>query len=169
MVQKYKTQKPNVFMQDISWLLNVFLEYGYLGLFLSSFIGSTIFVPFTVEVFMAALLGAGLNAIYLIFIASLGSTLGSCLNYFLGWLGIKYYRKKVKKAEKENSRLEEIVNRYGVLGLFVILALPLPLPVDIFTLAAGISRMNFKYFVVAVFFGKLVRYAFYAEIVMVII
>lgn len=155
-------------MQDISWLFNALLEYGYVGLFLISFLGSTIFIPFTVEIFLAGLIGIGLNPLYIVFISAVGSTLGSAVNYFIGRLGIEYYREKIRKT-KDNDKLQKIANKYGILGLFAILALPIPLPVDILTIAAGISKMDFKYFLIAVFLGKFLRYAFYAGIVEAVI
>lgn len=155
-------------MVDVSLLLKIIAEYGYAGLFLVSFLGSTIFIPLTTEVLLGMLIGAGLNAYYVVIIASIGSTLGSTVNYFLGKLGIKYYTEKVRKT-KNKDKWREIANRYGILGLFVVLALPIPLPVDILTVAAGISKMDLKYFLIAVFFAKLLRYAFYAGLVKVIV
>ena len=155
-------------MQDLSWLINFFLEYGYAGMFLISFLGSTIFVPLAIEIVIAGFISLGLNPFYIVLISAIGSTLGSVINYFLGSLGIKYYKEKVKKI-KNDDKLSEIANKYGVLGLFAILAIPLPLPVDIITIAAGISKMDLKYFLIAVFLAKILRYSFYAGIIKVVV
>ncbi len=155
-------------MIDISSLVSALLEYGYPGLFLVSFLGSTIFIPLTVEIFLAGIIGVGLNPVYAVLIATIGSTFGSIVNYLIGRIGIKYYMKKVKKS-KENDKWQKIADKYGSIGLLAVLALPLPLPVDILTIAAGVSRMKFKYFLIAVIFGKLLHYAFYAGIIEAVI
>jgi len=157
-----------MFMQELSWLINFFFEYGYVGMFLISFLGSTIFFPFATEIVIAGFIGIGLNPFYIVLVSAIGSTLGSLVNYFLGKFGIEYYKEKLKKM-KNKDKLSEIANKYGVLGLFVVLALPIPLPVDILTIAAGISEMDLKYFLIAVFLAKILRYSFYAGIIKVVV
>ena len=156
-------------MIDVHSFVSYLLEYGLFGLFVVSFIGSTIFIPLAIEIFLAGLLGVGFNALTVVLIASLGSTLGSIINYLLGRMGIKYLEKKIKKDIKNTDKLQKIANKYGVLGLFIILAIPIPIPADIFTVVAGISKMEFKYFILAVFVAKLLKYSFYAGIVKAVI
>jgi membrane protein YqaA with SNARE-associated domain len=99
-----------------------------------------------------------------LFLATVGSTLGNLFNYFVGKvIGLKLL--KDKERDKEFQRMKRIANKYGFLGLFVLLAIPLPLPVDIVTVFAGVSKMDIKYFTITVFFGKLVKYLFYTGLI----
>ncbi len=147
---------------------NYFSQYGLAVIFTISFIGSTIFIPLSVEVFIGLLLGLGFNPWYLLIFATLGSTLGSLFNYFLGKL---IDRKIIAKwrRNKDIRNLKRFVDRYGTPGLVILLALPLPLPVDIVTIFLGISEMDLKLFTAAVVIGKFIHYLFYIGIVNVII
>jgi membrane protein YqaA with SNARE-associated domain len=153
-------------MIDISILANILTEYGLVGLFLSSLIGSTIFIPFTVEIFLAGLIKLGANPILAISIATIGSWLGNMINYFIGLLGARILEKKGKDIEKA----KKFANKYGLLGLFIIISFPFPIPfpVDILTVFAGIARMRLLYFSLIIFFGKLIKYSIIAELIMVI-
>ncbi len=150
-------------IESINVIFEFLNQYGILGLFISSFIGSTIFIPLTPEILLSALVAIGMNKFFLIFVASFGSLLGNLVNYFIGRIGIKYYLQKIKK-EKADRKLNKLASKYGIFGFFLILALPIPLPADIFTVAAGISKMELKYFIPVVFVAKVIKYAFYAFI-----
>ncbi len=150
-------------MTEIIAVLEFLKQYGVLGLFLSSFIGSTVFVPLTPEILLSALVAMKINKILLVFVASSGSLLGNLVNYFIGRLGIKCYLHKIKK-ERADRKLSKLASKYGIFGLFLILVLPIPLPSDLFTVAAGVSKMKLKHFIPVVFAAKFIRYAFYAFI-----
>ena len=67
-------------------MLDGFVEYGYIGLFLASFLAATI-LPFGSEVVFVGLIAAGLNGWSCVLIASVGNWLGGMTNYYLGHLG----------------------------------------------------------------------------------
>ncbi|TRZ55242.1 DedA family protein [archaeon] len=137
-------------------------QYGLLGLFASSAIGSTIFVPFSVELVLVPLTAAGLNPVLLVLAAAIGSLLGSFFNYALGFYGTDWFEKRFmkKKSQKEEIRkAEELADKYGWLGLFVLLSLPIPLPVDALTILAGASKMELKIFMPVIFFSKFIKYS----------
>ena len=152
-------------VQEIVYYL---LNYGIFGLFLIALIGSTVFIPMSVEVFMAALAGLKIDPYLILFVASLGSLLGNVVNYFVGRVVGKRVTGKWKK-DKTVKKMEEIVKKYGYAGLFVLIALPLPLPVDVLTVLAGIIEMDLKWFVLAIFLGKLVHYSFFLGIINMVI
>ncbi|HEX54964.1 MAG: hypothetical protein DRO94_00085 [Candidatus Altiarchaeales archaeon] len=135
--------------------------YGYLGIFIASFFGSTIFVPFAIE-FLLPPLSLSLDPITMVIIASLGSMSGTWVNYGLGFIGSEIIKKKIEYEKMEHAK--HIMNKYGWFGLFIILILPFPLPVDPITIVPGIAKMNFLEFSIVVFVGKFVKYSIYLEI-----
>ena len=64
----------------------MFVNLGYWGLFLASFLSSTI-VPMSSEVALVTLIALGLNPIWCVLIATLGNSLGGMTSYGLGYLG----------------------------------------------------------------------------------
>ncbi len=143
-------------------------QYGLAIVFFASFVGSTIFVPMTVEVLLAFLQALGFSPLLLLLITTLGSTLGSLFNYFLG----KILDRKVLakwRRDKDIRKMKRIVDIYGAPGLIILLALPLPLPVDIITVILGFYEMDLKIFTISVIIGKFIHYLFYIGIVNVII
>jgi len=143
----------------IIFLAEMIGRWGVFGLLPVSIIGSTIFVPFAIEFFFPALLASGVDPYLIVITAGVGSTLGTFVNYWLGHAGSRYVKKKVdgEKVEKATT----LMNRYGWFGLLFIITIPLPIPVDGVTIIPGIARMNFLWFSVVVFLGKLLKYAFF--------
>ena len=70
----------------------------YLTLFFASFAAAT-FLPVVSEAVLVYDIMAGYNLYALLAVATLGNTLGSCVNYVLGSKGIDYLERKhyVKK------------------------------------------------------------------------
>ncbi|OYT41167.1 MAG: hypothetical protein B6U86_02965 [Candidatus Altiarchaeales archaeon ex4484_43] len=144
-------------------------RYGLIGLFLSSLVGSTIFLFFSVESLFPFLLTSGIEPISVIGVATIGSVIGTWINYGLGLVGSGFIRQKYDHHKINRAR--KIMNRYGWVGLFVVIAMPLPIPipVDPITVIPGITRMNFIEFTIVVITGKLVKYVFWVAIFMGII
>jgi membrane protein YqaA with SNARE-associated domain len=132
-------------------------EYGLGGLFAASLLGSTIFFPFSAEVAITALAAAGVSKIAILLTATVGSILGSAVNYYLGYRGISLADRYVKKEDL--AKASRIMNRYGWAGVFAALALPLPLPVDPLTVLCGAAKMSFREFVAVVAAGKALKYS----------
>ena len=143
----------------IIFLTEMISHWGIFGLLPVSIIGSTIFVPFAVEFFFPALLASGVDPYFIVITAAIGSTLGTFVNYWLGHAGSRYVKRRMdgKRVEKATN----LMNRYGWFGLLFIITIPLPIPVDGVTIIPGIARMNFLWFSAVVFFGKLLKYAFF--------
>lgn len=144
-------------------MLEGFLTYGLVGLFLSAFLGSTIFIPLTPELFVVALVGAGANPFVVVFLASVASLLGNVVNYAIGFYCVEKLLEKFVKRE-DIKKAEKIADKYGAIGIFLSMAIPLPLPVDVLAIIAGTTKMKLRYFLLACFFGKLIKYSFYAGI-----
>ncbi len=70
-----------------------FVEWGYLGLFIASFLGATI-IPFSSELVFSLLIIKGYDFNLSLLVATTGNWLGGLSSYFLGRLGqMEYFRK----------------------------------------------------------------------------
>ncbi len=86
-----------------------FVEFGFFGLFLASFLGATI-IPFSSELVLSLLLAKGFDINISIIVATLGNWLGGLSSYFLGSLGKwnfieKYFRIKKEKIIRFKKKL----------------------------------------------------------------
>ncbi|MBN2251126.1 MAG: DedA family protein [Candidatus Altiarchaeota archaeon] len=139
-------------------------DYGLIGLFASALVGSTIFVPLSVEALLPILIRARIDLYLIILVASIGALIGTWINY-----GIGRYAANLASSRLGNGRVEKakgVMNKYGWPGLFAVIAtpIPLPIPVDPITLIPGITRMDFMKFSLVVFAAKLIRYALFVGI-----
>ena len=112
---------------DENWLLdqmkNFALQYGYLGVFIISFIGSVSVVfpiPYTIVIY---LLGAVLNPVLVAISGGVGSALGEFSGYALG-----YYGRAVVSEERRRKMdyMVKLFARYGPAAIFFFALTPLP-------------------------------------------
>ena len=83
-----------------------FAEWGYLGLFVASFLAATV-VPFSSEVVFSAMVFGGLHAWTCVLVATAGNWLGGMTSFYIGRLGkIEWVEKflHIKKEKIEKSR-----------------------------------------------------------------
>jgi membrane protein YqaA with SNARE-associated domain len=137
-------------------LTGIIVQYGLPGLFIACFLVSTIFIPFTLELFFPPLIAVGVNPVHILLVAVSGSMLGVWLNYLLGYYGVKLIHNRISKQDLDKAK--RIMDRYGWFGLFLVMVLPLPLPTDPLTVLCGMSRMNPIEFTIASAVGKLIKY-----------
>lgn len=124
-----------------------------LALFSSAFIASTLF-PMGSEVVLLGLLSQGHDPFALWLVATIGNTLGSCINYALGFLASDYINRKHQKT-KSWQKAQFAYNRYGSWSL---LFAWLPIIGDPLTLIAGLAKTRFSLFILLVVIGKGARY-----------
>lgn len=136
-------------------MLDGFVEYGYIGLFLASFLAATI-LPFGSEVVFAGLIALGMNAWACIFIASIGNWLGGMTNYLLGRLGKVEWIEKYLKVDK--GKIEKVQHWLEGKGAFMAFFSFLPVVGDVIALALGFMRANVYIVNVSMFLGKFARY-----------
>ena len=135
--------------------MEYFTEFGYVGLFLASFLAATI-LPLSSEVVLSFLLLNGLNPTILVSLATFGNVLGSFLNYAIGlWGGVFLIKKVLKISEDEFGKAQQIFKKYGVLSLFFAWV---PVIGDPLTVVAGALKINLLIFFILVASGKLIRY-----------
>ncbi len=130
---------------------------SYLILFTSAFLAATI-LPFYSEVVLFALLRAGEDPWLLVFVASLGNTLGAVVNWFLGRYLLHYQDRKWFYFKPEQlQRAQDWFSRYGYWSLLLAW---LPIGGDALTFIAGILKVRLSIFLILVGAGKTARYIF---------
>ena len=133
----------------------------YLTLFFSAFISATL-IPFGSEALLIYDIKEGYNVYFLILFATLGNTLGSILNYFLGLKGESFLVKNNFLKEKLLIKTKNYFYKYG---WFCILFSWLPIIGDPITFIAGVLKFNLKLFILLVLIAKFSRYLFIALLV----
>jgi len=127
--------------QSISqWLESLALQYGYLGIFIISFIGSVsvVFpVPYTLVIFYVG----STHMFDPLFIALSGGA-GSAIGEFFGYL-MGYYGRAVLSEERKRKIdcIMRVFNRYGAAAIFVFALTPLP--DDLLFIPLGMMRYSF--------------------------
>ncbi|WP_445355061.1 YqaA family protein [Microbulbifer sp. EKSA008] len=135
--------------------MGYFLEFGFLGLFVSAFLAATI-LPLSSEIVMTGLLLQGLSPWALIIVATTGNVAGSLLNYALGyWASLGVIKKWLGMSEEEFVKAEQRFKKYGVFSLFFSWV---PIIGDPLTVMAGILRIRLVWFLLLVATGKCLRY-----------
>ena len=133
----------------------------YLVLFASALISATLF-PLGSEALLIYDIKEGYNLYLLIAVATIGNTLGSVINYFLGLKGEEYLVEKKLINEKVILKSKSYFDKYGSISL---LFSWLPIIGDPITFVAGILKYDLKKFIVLVVIAKLSRYLFIAYLV----
>ncbi len=136
------------------WLEGFLLNYGYAGLFISSFLASTL-LPFGSEGIVVLLVSQGFNAMAVVIVASVGNFFGACTSYYLGFMGRGYMEKYLRIDRHDLETAEKYFSKYGS---YVLLFTWVPLIGDAITVTGGLLRLKFTTFAILVFVGKFLRY-----------
>lgn len=134
----------------------------YLYLFLTALISATLF-PLGSEALLVYDITQEYNVYWLLFFATVGNSLGSVINYYLGLKGEEFLERK-KYLKKEN--IQKYKNIFDRFGGFALLLSWMPLIGDPITFVAGILKYDIKKFILLVVLAKFLRYAFIAYIVL---
>lgn len=135
-------------------LTSFLADYGYLNLFVLSFLASTI-LPLGSEALIIALIYQDFNPFAVVMVATLGNFLGSCTTYYLGLKGRPVLEKYLSPSPEKIEKIEKFFKKYGLYTLFFTWV---PGIGDIITMVAGLMQLPFRYFSVMVFLGKFGRY-----------
>jgi len=99
-----------------------------------------------------------------VFMASAGSALGSIVIYLIGYAGGEELLRKRIPAERF-EKIHGAFDKHPFWSLMFPAMLPPPAPFKLFVLAAAASEMSFVRFLLAIFFGRLVRFGVLALLV----
>ena len=133
----------------------------YLILFFSAFISATLF-PLGSEALLIYDIKEGYNIYLLVLVATIGNTLGSVVNYYLGLKGEEYLVEKKLLNEKYITKSKGYFDRFGAI---CILFAWVPIIGDPITFVAGVLKYDFKKFLILVTISKFSRYLFIALVV----
>ncbi len=127
-----------------------------LTLFVSAFLAATI-LPAQSEALLVALIVSEPSAVgWLILIATLGNTLGSVLNWWLGRYVHHFQGKRWFPVSKDSLQYAE--QRFRKYGLWSLLLSWVPVIGDPLTVVAGILRVPLTTFLLLVGVAKAARY-----------
>lgn len=130
----------------------------YLTLFFTAFISATLF-PMGSEALLIYDISEGFNVYLLLLFATLGNTLGSCVNYYFGYKGEEYLEEKKILTKEKVLKYKAFFDKYGS---FTLLLSWMPIIGDPITFIAGVLKYSFKKFFFIVLFAKFIRYLFLA-------
>lgn len=126
----------------------------YLTLFLVAFASATL-LPMGSEALLLYDISEGHVIWILWLVASVGNTLGSLVNYWLGLKGEAYLEKRGYLSKEKMQRASISFGKYG--GWTLLLSW-VPIIGDPLTFIAGVLRYELKWFVVIVAVAKATRY-----------
>lgn len=135
----------------LEWMEQFAFQFGYLGVFIISFIGSVsvIFpVPYTLAIFV---LGSVLDPFFVAVSGGLGAALGEFSGYTLGYYGRKIVN---KERRRKMDFMAKLFGRYGSITIFLFALTPLP--DDLLFIPLGIMRYPFLKAFVPALLGKMV-------------
>ena len=127
----------------------------YITLFTIAFISATL-LPMGSEALLLYNVSQNYSLLLLWSVATIGNTLGSMVNYWLGLKGEIYLEKKGYLSAKKMEKVRGYFHRFG--GWILLLSW-MPIIGDPLTFIAGVLRYDFKYFALIVAVAKGTRYA----------
>lgn len=131
-------------------------SHGYSGLFVLSFLASTL-LPVGSEWLLVLMLLKGNDPFSTVSVATVGNYLGSCTTWAIGiWGGPLLVRRILRIDPATEEAAVRFYRRYGVWSLLLSW---MPIIGDPICLVGGILKVDFTRFSLLVFTGKLVRYA----------
>jgi membrane protein YqaA with SNARE-associated domain len=127
----------------------------YITLFIVAFLSATL-LPLGSEALLLYDISQSYSSLLLWIFATLGNTLGSMVNYWLGLKGEMYLEEKGHLSSKKMEKSRDFFDKYG--GWTLLLSW-VPVIGDPLTFIAGVLRYDFKWFSLIVFVAKGTRYA----------
>ncbi len=128
---------------------------AYLIMFITAFSSATL-IPMGSEAVLIYNLTQEYDLFLMFSVAVIGNTLGSFVNYYLGFKGEEYLLRKKYLKEQTIKKHKLTFDKYGS---FALLLAWVPLLGDGLTFVAGMLRYSLIKFSIYVFLSKLFRYA----------
>lgn len=132
-------------------------EAGYLGLFVSSFLASTI-IPLSSEALLIAMLSLNnqYNPLLCWALATTGNWGGGMVTFYMGYLGkLEWIEKYFKVEHRKIRKMKVVLRKYGLwLGFLVWL----PIVGEVIILALGLTRTNVYMVGLTSFIGRAIRF-----------
>ena len=122
---------------------NIIIKEGLTGIFAIALFESFIF-PVPTAIIITAGTALDLDPTSVVIIATIGSVLGAIVGYGIGYKGGRPILEKLFSKDKI-KKTESLFEKYGLFAVGT--AAFTPLPFKIFTISAGIARMNLSGFI----------------------
>ncbi len=137
-------------------LVQLLTSYGYWGMLIAAFLAGS-FVPFSSEAVMVGLMAMKLDPWTLMIYATIGNTLGSFFNYFVGRMGKQEWIERYLHVKPEHMERAHrfMAGRGAWMGFFAFI----PLIGTAITIILGLMRANMLISFVSITLGKIFRYA----------
>ena len=137
-------------------MLEFLISYGFVGMFVASFIAGSVF-PFSSEAVMTGLQLAGVPLFPLFLSATTGNVLGSMFNFWIGSMGDPMKIQKYTHVSSEKiDNMSKFMQRYGAwLGFFTFI----PVLGSVISVTLGYLRANVWLSLLSITLGKSIRYA----------
>ena len=136
----------------LEWMDQFVIQFGYLGVFFISFIGTMsiiVPIPYTLVILWLSMRGA-MNPLLLTIAGGIGSGIGEFSGYAIGYYGRTMIS---KKRQRKMNYMVKVLNRYGSIVIFLFALTPLP--DDLLFVPLGILRYSFIKAFIPCFLGKL--------------
>jgi membrane protein YqaA with SNARE-associated domain len=133
--------------------------YGSWALFILAFSESSFF-PIPPDVLLIALAVAKpKKAFHYAAICSIGSVLGGCLGYLIGWQFMASLGEKIIELYGLGDKIQQIEALYNQYDAWAVgIAGFTPIPYKVFTISAGMFKINFLVFILASFVSRSARF-----------
>ncbi len=131
------------------WMVQFALQFGYLGVFLISFIGSVsvIFpIPYTLAIFV---LGVILDPTIVAVCGGVGAAIGEFSGYAIGYYGRSIVN---EQRQKKMDYMVKLFDKYGAAAIFLFALTPLP--DDLLFIPLGVMRYPFWKAFIPALLGK---------------
>ena len=136
-------------------VIDFFIEWGYVGIFLSAFLAGSV-LPFSSELVLVALVQAGLSPVWGVVWATAGNTLGGMTCYGIGRLGKTEWIERYLRISREHiDKATRFLAGKGALMAFFV---ALPYIGDAIAVVLGLMRSNVWVTTLSMFLGRLLRY-----------
>jgi len=135
----------------VEWMKSVASQYGYLGIFLISFLGATsVFVPIPSTVVIFIIAGnTAFDPLWIAVAAGVGAAIGEFSGYLIGFGGRRIIGDKYKK---KMDILMRLFKRFGPVIIFVFALTPLP--DDLLFIPLGMMRYSLLAAFIPALLGK---------------
>jgi len=132
-----------------------YISLGYIGIFLAAFIASTL-LPAPSEVFIVVAFQQGFDVYTVILVATIGNSLGSLTNYYLGY--ISQSAKLFSKFKINQKRFEYWTKKSNKYGYCLGFLAWLPFIGDPLMAILGFLKVKIIPLSITITTGKLIRY-----------
>ncbi len=142
-----------MFEEMQKWLIDIAMNYSYLGAFIVSIIGNLIPfipIPYLVAIFYMAYY-LPVNEILLGIISGVGGAVGKTIVYILSFGSGKLIG---EEHEYRIARLRQLLDKYGAFAVFIFTVTPSP--DDVVIIPLGLIRYSFMKFFMACALGKII-------------